>query len=75
MAKEYKEDPQSFHIFESDEYIDLCIDFAEQLRPDIYIERFASQSPKQLLIAPDWGLKNYELTANYKKENQQIAST
>jgi hypothetical protein len=38
------------------------VDFAEHLHPDFYIERFASQSPKELLIAPDWGLKNYELT-------------
>lgn len=67
MAKEYKEDPDSFRIFESEEYIDLCVDFAEHLNPDIYIERFASQSPKHLLIAPDWGLKNYELTAKIIK--------
>ncbi len=32
------------------------------VNPDFYIERFASQSPKSLLIAPDWELKNYELT-------------
>jgi len=26
------------------------------------VERFVSQSPSELLIAPDWGLKNYEFT-------------
>ncbi len=62
MAKEYTLLPESFYIFELEEYIDLCVDFAERLNPNFFIERFASQSPKSLLIAPDWGLKNYELT-------------
>ncbi|MBQ4162249.1 MAG: TIGR01212 family radical SAM protein, partial [Parabacteroides sp.] len=34
------------------------------------VERFVSQSPKKLLIAPDWGLKNFEFTA---KVNKRIA--
>ena len=62
LAKEYKLLPESFHIFEIDEYIDLCVDFTERLNPSFYIDRFASQSPKDMLIAPDWGIKNHELT-------------
>lgn len=67
MAKEFRLLPESFHLFGLEEYVDLCVDFAERLNPDFYIERFASQSPKSLLIAPDWGLKNYELTEKVKK--------
>lgn len=62
MAREYKLLPDSFHMFELDEYIDFCVDFAERLHPDFYIERFTSQSPKDLLLAPSWGIKNNELT-------------
>ncbi|MDR1743909.1 MAG: TIGR01212 family radical SAM protein [Dysgonamonadaceae bacterium] len=62
MAKEFELLSESFYIFELNEYVDLCVDFAERLNPDFFIERFASQSPKELLVAPDWGLKNYELT-------------
>lgn len=61
MAKEYRLLPESFYLFELDEYVNLCVDFTERLNPDIYIERFTSQSPSKLLIAPDWGLKNYEV--------------
>jgi radical SAM superfamily enzyme len=32
----------------------------ERLNPSIAVERFVSQSPKSLLIAPDWGLKSQE---------------
>lgn len=67
MAKQYREHPEWFNLFEVDDYIDLCIDFAERLNPDFIIERFVSQSPKNLLIAPDWGLKNFEFTAKVLK--------
>lgn len=63
MGKEYEESPQLFNIPDIDTYIDLAIDFAELLRPDITIERFVSQSPAELLIAPHWGIKNHEFTA------------
>lgn len=67
MAKEYRLLPESFRIFSLDEYVDLCVSFAERLNPEICIERFASQSPQTLLIAPDWGLKNYELAEKVVK--------
>lgn len=67
MAKEYRLLPESFYLFGPEEYIDLCVDFAERLNPAFHIERFASQSPKELLIAPDWGLKNNELTEKVNK--------
>lgn len=70
MAKEYAEQPEEFHLYTADEYIDLAIDFIERLNPSIVVERFVSQSPKELLIAPDWGLKNFEFTA---KVNKRIA--
>ena len=58
MAHEYALHPEEFHLFSADEYIDLVIDYVEHLRPDLILERFVSQSPRELLIAPDWGLKN-----------------
>ena len=67
MAAEYAKCPEDFHLYSADEYIDLVIDYIAHLRPDIVLERFVSQSPKELLIAPDWGLKNHEFTEKVKK--------
>ena len=67
MALEFERRPEDFHLFMVDEYIDLAIDFIERLDPAIALERFVSQSPKELLIAPDWGLKNYEFTARVNR--------
>ena len=71
MAKEFKEDPSDFHLYTADEYIELVIDFIERLNPSIVVERFVSQSPKELLIAPDWGLKNFEFTAKVNKRIEE----
>lgn len=68
LAAEYERQP--FNLYTADEYIDLCRRYIERLRPDMVLERFVSQSPKELLMAPKWGLKNYEFAnrfVNYMK--------
>lgn len=71
MAIEYKNKPEEFNLFEVNDYTNTCVDFVERLNPDIHIERFASQSPYQLLIAPRWGLKNYELIEKIEKRFEE----
>ncbi len=71
MAKEFQDDSSDFHLYTADEYIELVIDFLERLRSDIVVDRFVSQSPKELLIAPDWGLKNFEFTAKVDKRMEE----
>lgn len=70
LAKMYEEHP--FHLYSVDEYIYLIAEYISRLRADLILERFVSQSPPELLIAPKWGLKNYEFTHclnNYMKEH------
>jgi len=61
MAREFKDTPGDFHLFSLDEYIDLMIRMLERLRPEIIVDRMVSQSPPEMLIAPRWGKKNYEV--------------
>ena len=70
LAKMYEEHP--FLLYSVDEYIHLIAEYISRLRTDLILERFVSQSPPELLIAPKWGLKNYEFTHrlnNYMKEH------
>lgn len=67
LGESYLKNPQKYKVLELTEYIDLVIDFMELLRPNIIIERFASESPKSLQIAPRWGLKNFELVRKVEK--------
>ena len=71
MAQQYNEHPEWFHIFSVEEYIELLINFIAHLNPQFVIERFISQSPSKWLIAPQWGLKNYEFTDKLEKRMQQ----
>tara|TARA_B100000989_G_scaffold109382_1_gene80265 strand:+ start:1755 stop:2681 length:927 start_codon:yes stop_codon:yes gene_type:complete len=67
MAYQFKKDKPYFKFLNLDEYIDLVVDFLERLRPDIMIERFFSESPKEILIYPKYGIKNYQLATLVEK--------
>ena len=60
LAEDYLSKP--FKLYTADEYIDVCIRYIERLRKDLVLERFVSQSPADMLIAPKWGIKNHEFT-------------
>ncbi len=60
LAEIYKK--KKFKLYSVNEYIDLITKYISKLRKDLVLERFVSQSPNDLLIAPKWGLKNYEFT-------------
>ena len=68
MAKQFAENPEIFNVYTADEYIDLVIDFLELLSPKIMIERFISESPRDMIISPNWnGLKNFEIVTKIEK--------
>ncbi len=68
LSEIYLKDPESIKVFSVDEYIDLMVEFLENLNPAIVVERFTSESPAESIIAPKWGgLKNFEITARIEK--------
>ncbi len=68
LAAQYNEHPERFNLFTAGEYIDLVVDYLELLNPGIIVERFISQAPPGLLIAPKWGLKNFEFIDKVEKQ-------
>jgi radical SAM superfamily enzyme len=60
FADIYSHAPEYFSLWTADEYIEFCINFAERLSPHIVIERFISQAPRDMVIAPSWDIKNFE---------------
>ena len=68
MAAQFKKDPEKFKLFTAENYIEFISEFIGLLRPDIIIERFVSEAPQDLLIAPKWnGLKNFEVVDKIDK--------
>lgn len=70
LAKEYEAHP--FHVFSAEEYVNLVIRYVSQLRNDLVLERFVSQSPPNMVIAPKWGLKNHEFTDLLNKRIREL---
>ena len=67
MAKEYRDHPEVYDLFDVTGYADLVVRFLEHLSPDIIVQRFVSSAPAGMVIGPNWGLKNYEFVAIVEK--------
>lgn len=67
MADDYLRAPEQFRLYSMEEYLDFVVDVIERINPDIYLERFVNQAPEEYLIAPKWGVKNFEFVAKLDK--------
>ena len=45
MAEEYDRHPERFRFWTVEEYIELVVEMLRRLRPDVVVERFASEAP------------------------------
>jgi radical SAM protein (TIGR01212 family) len=72
IAKQYAEHPETFNLFERDEYIDFIVEFLEHLRPQIAVERFVNEIPPRFMAGPGWGLiRNVELLRMLEKRLEE----
>ena len=60
LAGIWEKNPEILHLFTAYEYAELLKEFVAHLRPDIALDRFVSETPQPLLLAPRWGLKPSE---------------
>jgi radical SAM protein (TIGR01212 family) len=56
LAEEYDRSPDRFRFWTLDEYIDLIVEILRHLRPDLVVERFASEAPPRFHHCEGWGL-------------------
>ena len=62
MAQEFDKHPDRFRFWTVEAYIDLVVELLRRLRPDVVVERFASEAPPRYHHGPNWGLiRNEEL--------------
>lgn len=60
MAAQWASDPARFRFWTLEEYLDLTVDILRRLRPDLVVERFASEAPPRYHCGPNWGLVRNE---------------
>ena len=72
MAAEYDADPGRFRFWEPEAYIDLFIEILRRLRPDLVVERFASEAPPRYHYGRNWGLlRNETLLARLERRLEE----
>jgi len=73
MEIEFTDNPNDFHTFSVDEYIDFFVKFAEHLNPKFVIERFAGETPPRFLAKSAWcNLRNDQLIVKFEKRLEEL---
>ena len=75
LAQTYQEDPSRIKLFTAQEYAEIVAQFIRCARKDIFYDRFVSETPSSMLIAPAWGLKPQEWSKLLDKELWNISTT
>jgi len=63
LHKKWEEGEIEVKPFDIDRYLSLCVRVVDSVPRTIAIERFLASSPPEKVVAPKWGIKNYEFTA------------
>lgn len=66
LERMYREDP--FPLFGYEEYVDFIVRFMERLDPDVVFERFFTDTPHDLLIAPRWNKSHLQVLQGIEAE-------
>lgn len=75
LEKEYLAGAEDLRLFTLEKYLDLAVRIVRRVPRSIAIERFVSQSPLELLVAPRWDLKNYQFVNLLNNRLGAIADT
>ena len=57
LAQSYQSAPSQIKLFTAQEYADVVSRFIKTARQDLFYDRFVSETPASMLIAPAWGIK------------------
>ncbi|MGE5416084.1 MAG: TIGR01212 family radical SAM protein [Acidobacteriota bacterium] len=64
-------DQGKLEFMTQDEYVQLIVDILEILPPTMVVHRLTGDSPRDLLIGPDWSLKKWEVLNAIDRELSQ----
>ena len=65
LARMYEKKP--FKLPGYQDYFDFTVEFLELLSPDFVIQRLFGEAPLHTMIAPNWGIRNYDLLQMFDK--------
>ncbi|MDD3022643.1 MAG: TIGR01212 family radical SAM protein [Syntrophomonadaceae bacterium] len=59
LVKLYQDD--SFDFLTREQYVNLVVDILEMLSPEVVVHRLTGDSPRELLLEPQWTLNKWEV--------------
>ena len=62
LAKKIEDGDLSVALYDPERYADLCMRIIDEVPREIAIERFVASAPPEKVLAPKWGMKNYQFT-------------
>ena len=63
LEKLYNENKSAFDDLSLENYVRIVANFLDMLNPEIIVERLTSESPREMVLYPDWnGRKNFEVS-------------
>lgn len=68
LAAQYEAGEAEITTWKLEDYLEFCCRIIKRLRPGIAVERFVSSSPADMLVAPRWGVKNYEFAERLRRK-------
>jgi len=66
MAEEFKNNPDDFHLFDMDDYLEFLVAYIEQLNPDIMVERIAGETPPRFAVVRPWGPRYDQILVKFE---------
>ena len=67
LEQEYQADPERFHFFEMEAYLQLMTDIIERLNPSIVVERIAGEVNPGTAARKGWGLRYDRILARFEE--------
>ena len=75
MANLYKNEPEKFSLFKLDDYLDFLIEFIENLKPSLIIDRFSGEVPPGMIAGGErWGLRNDRVLSLFEQKLEKKGS-
>jgi uncharacterized protein len=70
LAKNFSENP--FPLFEYEDYLRLAAKFIARLRPELVLQRFFTEAPRNYLVAPKWGKRSTEIVMDMQRLMREL---
>jgi len=67
LAEAYRQDPHFVEPLTPEHYAGIISRMLPRIRPDIALDRFVSEAPPEMVLAPRWGLKPDEFLSVLRK--------